>query len=153
MKIAALTLALATAVAVPALAYDSGVQVGVLTCKMDHVKNDIVYTKEEFACVYKPTEGDEQTYTAVLKEYGVNLSFTKDNELVWGVLAPAGNMASPDVLKGTYVGGTGSVELVGGVSANVLVGGGSNSITLNPISVSGMVGIGASLDVSALEIK
>ena len=153
MKIAALSLALATALAAPVFATDSGVQVGVLTCKMDGVKNDIVYIKEEFACTYKPTDGAEQTYTAVLKEYGVNLSFTKDNELVWGVLAPAGNMASPDVLKGTYVGGTGSVELVGGVSANVLVGGGENSITLNPISVSGLVGVGASLDVAKLEIK
>lgn len=152
MKYTVSALVLAIGLAATAAHADGGVKVGDLTCKMDGVKNDIVYTKEEFACVFTPTSGDTQTYTAVLKEVGVNLSITKDNTMVWGVLAPTDKLDSPDVLKGTYVGGSGAVEVGGGVSANVLVGGG-NSITLQPISVSGMVGVGASVGISSLEIK
>ncbi len=152
MKYTVSALVLAMGLAAHAAHADGGVKAGELVCKMVGLQNDIVYTKEEFACVFKPTSGDEQTYTAVLKQVGVNLSFTKENTLVWGVLAPTDKLDSPDVLKGTYVGGSGSIELGGGVSANVLVGGG-NSITLQPISVSGLVGVGAALDVSALEIK
>lgn len=153
MKITLSTLALATLLAAGAAHAEGGVKVGELTCKMDGMKNDIVYTKEEFACVFTPTSGETQTYTAVLKEVGVNLSFTKENTLVWGVLAPSDNLSSPEVLKGTYVGAGGTVEVGGGVGANILVGGGENSITLQPISVQGLVGAGASLDVSALEIR
>lgn len=150
---ALVTLAVLAGLAAPAAHADGGVKVGELTCRMDGLKNDIVYTKEEFACTFQPTSGDPQSYTAVLKEVGVNLSFTKDNTLVWGVLAPSDNLASPDVLKGTYVGAGGTVEVGGGIGANILVGGGDKSITLQPISVSGLVGAGASLDVSALEIR
>lgn len=152
MKTILAALAVATGLVATAAHADGGVKVGELTCKMTDLKNDIVYTKEEFACVFQPGSGEAQTYTAVLKEVGVNLSITKENTMVWGVLAPTDKLDSPEVLKGTYVGGSGSVELGGGIAANVLVGGG-NSITLQPISVSGLVGAGASLGISSLEIK
>lgn len=144
--------ALIAALAATSAQAEGGVEVGVLTCTMEGVTNAIVYTREEFACIFQPKEGEPQAYVAILKEVGVNLSVTKENTLVWGVLAPTGDKFSPDVLRGTYVGGTGAVELGAGMSANVLIGGG-NSITLQPISVSGMVGAGVALEFGALEIR
>lgn len=136
-----------------AFAADNGTQIGVLTCKMDGIDNYVVYTKEEFACVYKPNTGEPQTYRGVIKQVGVNLSITKDNTMIWGVFAPVADMASTDALKGTYVGGTTQVEIGGGVAANVLVGGSGQTISFQPISVNGMTGFGAALDITAFELK
>ncbi len=144
--------ALASFLAVPALAQDNGTQVGVLTCKMTGIENVVVYTKEEFDCEFKPTSGDPQSYKGVIHEVGVNLSITKENTLVWGVLAPSGEVSSPEALKGRYVGGSGQVELAGGVGANILVGGNAKTINLQPISVSGMKGFGAALDITSFEL-
>jgi hypothetical protein len=40
-----------------------------------------------------------------------------------------------------------------GAGANVLVGGGKESITLQPISASGIVGAGASVDIEEFELR
>ena len=93
-----------------------------------------------------------QTYKGVIKEVGVNLSITKDNTMVWGVIAPEKDLASPDELKGTYLGGTGQVEIGGGVAANILIGGSHQTISLQPVSVNGMIGAGAALDITAFEL-
>lgn len=128
--------------------------IGVLTCKLTDAKNVVVYTKEEFACEFKPNGGGEvQKYTGVFKELGVNLSVSPGVTLVWGVLSPSKNPGAPGSLAGHYYGGTASVELGVGGAANVLVGGGKDSFTLQPISVSGIVGAGAALDVGEFELK
>jgi len=136
-----------------AFAADSGTQVGVLTCKMNGIKNLVVYTKEEFDCEYKPKKGEPHSYKGVIKEIGVNLSVTEDNTMVWGVIAPVEDLTSPDALKGTYVGGSGQVEIGAGAAANILVGGSGKTISLQPISVNGMKGFGAALDIAAFELK
>ncbi|OSP54050.1 DUF992 domain-containing protein [Pseudoruegeria sp. SK021] len=131
---------------------EKGAQIGVLTCTMTDVTNVIVYTDEKFDCSYEPKEGDVQTYKGVMKSVGLNLSVTKGATMVWGVVAPSMDLDSATILKGKYVGGTGKVEIGGGVAANVLIGGGSDSITLQPFSVSGLTGFGAALDVSYFEL-
>jgi hypothetical protein len=55
------------------------------------------------------------------------------------VFAP-GNMA-PGALTGGYVGATASATVGVGVGANVLVGGGSGQVTLQPVSVEGSKGL------------
>lgn len=153
MKLTLMALTLASALGASAAHAADGIKVGVLTCKMDGLQNDIIYTKEKFACSFKPESGAEQKYTGTIKEFGVNLSFTKDNTLVWAVLAPSKDMVAPDILKGTYVGGTGQVELGAGASASVLIGGGKSSITLQPVSFSGMIGAGIAADLTKFELE
>ena len=145
---------LATALtASSALAAESGTQVGVLTCKMTGVETVVVYTREEFDCEYKPHKGAPQSYTGVIKEVGVNLSVTKENAMVRRVIAPLDGLSSPDALRGTYVGGSGQIEIGAGAAANILVGGSGKTISLQPISVNGMKGFGAALEISAFELK
>ncbi|WP_157973475.1 DUF992 domain-containing protein [Tropicimonas sp. IMCC34043] len=143
----------AAALAASTVAVHAKADIGVLTCKMTDVKNDVVYTKEEFACEFKPNEGDVQKYTGVFKALGVDLSVTPDVTLVWGVLSPSKDPADAAALAGKYYGGTAAVSLGAGGAANVLVGGGKTSYTLQPISVSGILGAGASLDVEEFELK
>ena len=54
-------------------------------------------------------------------------------------------------LAGRYFGGTAAVSVGAGAAANVLVGGGKDTFTLQPISASGVIGAGAALDVEEFE--
>ena len=143
--------AIAALTATPALA-EVGVDVGVLTCKLQDVHNDIVYTSEKFGCDFKPHSGEAQSYTGEIKALGVDLSVTKDMTLVWGVFAPTAAAGSAEALKGRYVGASADVAVGAGAGANVLVGGGDKSVTLQPISASGIVGSGASVDIEEFEL-
>jgi hypothetical protein len=143
---------LASVVGASAFAQD-GTQLGTLTCKMTGSENLVVYTKEEFDCEFAQEGAGSTSYKGVIHEVGVNLSVTKDATLVWGVIAPSGDAASPDALKGHYVGAGAQVELAGGVGANVLIGGNAKTINLEPLSVEGMKGFGAALDITDFELK
>jgi hypothetical protein len=149
--IAALAAAVVSA-ATPALP-QTGVDIGVLTCKLQDVHNDIVYTSESFGCAFKPHSGAEHSYTGEIKALGLDLSVTKDMTLVWGVFAPTTDADSLEALKGRYVGASADVSAGAGAGANVLVGGGKESITVQPISASGIVGAGASVDIEEFELR
>lgn len=153
MKRSLVMLAAATVLtAAPAFA-ELGVEFGVLTCKLKDVHNDIVYTSEKFACEYKPKSGDARTYEGEIKSIGVDLSVTKDLTLVWGVMATGEGTKAPDSLAGSYFGGTAAAEVGVGAGAGVMLGGGDKSIALQPVSVSGAIGAGASLDISEFDLK
>ena len=91
-----------------------------LTCKLQDVHNDIVYTSEKFGCDFKPHSGAEQSYTGEIKAVGLDLSVTKDMTLVWGVFAPTADAGSPEALKGRYLGASADVAVGAGAGANVL---------------------------------
>jgi hypothetical protein len=71
--------------------------------------------------------------------------------LAWGVIAPT---AGPPrgALAGTYVGASGAIGVGVGVGANVLVGGSNRTISLQPLSIEGSVGVNLSLGVSGLTL-
>ncbi|MEM7176774.1 MAG: DUF992 domain-containing protein [Pseudomonadota bacterium] len=136
----------ASVVASTALA-QSGAEVGTLTCKVEDVSNIVVYTKQTFDCSFKRANGTVEIYDGVIKSYGVDLSIKQDFTIVWAVLAPTDVAKAPDSLAGTYSGVGADIALAVGVGAKVLVGGGENSFTLQPVSVAGVTGGGASLGV------
>lgn len=153
MKYTAPAIALVAALTASSSFADAGVEIGVLTCKLQDVDNNIVYTKETFSCEFAPKEQDIVTYSGVIQSVGVDLQVKKDTTLVWGVIAPTEWDGQQGALRGTYVGGSAEVSLVGGVGAKVLVGGFEDSFTLQPISVSGIVGGGASVGIQKFELR
>ena len=146
-------LAVATAITGSQALAQARLEVGMLTCKLKDVHNDIVYTDEKFACEFKHPNSEVQTYEGEIKSVGLDLSVTKDMTLVWAVLAPTGDAAATQTLKGKYVGGGAAAALGVGAGADVLVGGGENSFTLQPLSVSGMVGAGVSVGIEEFELR
>ncbi|WMS40777.1 DUF992 domain-containing protein [Acuticoccus sp. MNP-M23] len=130
-----------------------GVDMGVLTCKLTGTTNLVVYTDEEFDCVFDPKTGNPYTYTGQIKSVGVDLSITKELTMVWAVLTTKTDGDVANQLRGTYLGAGASVEVVGGVGLNALVGGNSKAITLQPVSVSGSVGAGASIGLERFELR
>ena len=152
------TLAAAALLAVPlaspslALAQDAGVEIGTLTCKVEGVTNAIVYTKQTFDCSFKAADDTVETYDGVIESIGLDLSIKDDFTIVWGVLAPTDVAGEAYSIAGTYVGAGADVTLGVGVGAKVLVGKGDNSFTLQPLSVAGVTGGGASLGVEEFKL-
>ena len=67
------------------------------------------------------------------------------------VFAP-GNIA-PGALAGTYAGATASATVGVGAGANVLLGGSSKQITLQPVSVEGSVGLNVAAGIGEVELR
>jgi len=70
--------------------------------------------------------------------------------MVWGVFT--GTVAGPGFLAGDYVGASGEASLGVGVGANLLVGGSNRTVTLQPVSVSGQIGINVAIGVASLHL-
>jgi hypothetical protein len=56
-------------------------------------------------------------------------------------------------LSGDYVGATGEATVAVGLGANVLIGGSNRQIALQPVSVSGQVGLNLAVGVADLRLR
>ena len=153
LKILVAAAAAAVSLGAQSAVADPGTDMGMLTCKLTGVTNVIVYTDEKFDCVFKPKSGADFSYSGQIKSVGIDLSVTKDMTLVWAVLTTKTEGDVADQLKGDYVGAGADVEVGGGVGLNALVGGNSRAITLQPVSVSGSIGAGASVGIETFELR
>ena len=60
---------------------------------------------------------------------------------------------APGAIGGEYAGPTAQGTVGVGLGANVLLGGSSNQITLQPVSVEGSVGLNAAAGVAAMSLR
>lgn len=129
----------------------TGANVGSLTCKVAGGMGFVFGSSKDLDCIFARTDGVGEKYTGAIKRYGVDIGFTKESQIVWLVFAP-GSIA-PGALAGAYAGATAQATVGGGVGANVLLGGGSGQITLQPVSVEGSVGLNVAAGVAEVELK
>ena len=129
----------------------SGANVGSLTCKVAGGMGFVFGSSKDLECIFARTAGVGEKYTGAIKRDGVDIGVTKESQIVWLVFAP-GSIA-PGALAGTYAGATAQATVGGGVGANVLLGGGSGQITLQPVSVEGSVGLNVAAGVAEVELK
>ena len=71
--------------------------------------------------------------------------------MTWAVFAP-GNIG-PGALRGNYVGASANAALGIGLGVRVLVGGPRRSISLQPLSVGGEIGLNVALAASKLTLR
>lgn len=149
-----LGLALAAALITPAAAQQSGgTKIGVLTCRSSASIGLIVGSHQRISCSFAPDAGGPpDNYAGHITRVGLDLGVTTGGIMTWGVVAPV-NGWHHGALAGTYVGGSGSASLGVGVGANALVGGSHRSFALQPLSVSGNVGINLALGVAGLTLR
>ncbi len=117
-----------------------GVKIGVLTCDVGGGVGYVLGSAKSADCVFSSTRGTQDHYSGVIRKMGVDLGFTTRGRLVWAVFAPTAGYHRGS-LGGLYQGITAEATLVGGVGANVLVGGTAGSIQLQTISVTGQLGL------------
>ncbi len=69
----------------------------------------------------------------------------------WVVFAPG--EVHRGSLAGSYVGASAQATLIAGLGANVLVGGWSDSINLQPLSVQGQTGLNVAAGLASLNLQ
>ncbi len=128
-----------------------GVNVGSLTCNVAGGVGFVFGSSRTLNCLFTRTDGTAERYEGTIRRYGVDVGFTRDSTIVWMVFAP-GSIA-PGSLGGEYAGPTAQGTVGVGIGANVLLGGSSNQITLQPVSVEGSVGLNAAAGVAAMSLR
>jgi hypothetical protein len=151
MTIGALGLAAgALTVGTPAAA--QGVRVGVLTCHVSSGFGFIFGSSRSLNCTFAPSQGTPEHYTGSISRFGVDIGYIQAGVIVWGVVAPAANLA-PGALAGNFGGATASATVGVGLGANVLVGGSNNSIALQPVSIEGTTGLNVAAGIAAMSLN
>ncbi len=149
-----LALLAASAIAAGSVALDTpahaqaGVAVGVLTCNVSSGFGFIFGSSRELNCTYSNGEH----YVGQINKYGVDIGFTKAAVIVWTVFAPTTNLA-PGALGGHYGGATAGATAGVGLAANALIGGNSNTITLQPLSIEGNQGLNVAAGIAEVTLR
>lgn len=147
--LAALTIG--TAAAADAPASTGGVNVGTLVCHVEPGVGYLIASSKAVECTYKPVSGKSQKYVGKFNRLGLDVGFTSGSTIVWAVLAPG--KIDNGALAGTYAGVSAEATAGFGVGANVLVGGLKKSVSLQPVSVQGQIGLGAAVAAAGLQLK
>jgi hypothetical protein len=142
-------IALSAPLAAPASA-QGGVQVGTLTCNASGTVGFVFGSTRELGCVFAGP-GRTERYKGQVSKFGVDIGFTQAGVLVWTVFAPTAQL-QPGGLAGTYGGATASATVGVGLGANALIGGNSNTIGLQPLSIEGTTGLNVAAGIASMTL-
>ena len=148
--------ALAAVIVVPQFATQpadaaSGVNIGSLNCNVAGGVGFIFGSSKEISCVFTKPDGTAERYHGDIDKYGVVIGFTSEGYMVWAVFAPG--QVKKGALAGKYAGATADVAAGLGLGANVLVGGSTNQIALQPVSIEGMTGLNVAAGFGQITLK
>jgi hypothetical protein len=130
----------------------SGVKVGVLSCSTKGGIGYIIGSSKAIDCAFKPSAGGRvEHYTGKLGKLGVDIGVTGDSVLAWAVFAPG--KLKPGSLAGSYGGASAEATVGVGLGANVLVGGFSKTVNLQPISVQAQTGLNIAGGIGTLYLN
>jgi hypothetical protein len=128
-------------------------QVGRLRCTLAPSVGLVVGSRQRMSCEFvADRRAFRDLYSGTMTRVGIDLGITGGGVLMWTVFARTKGLRR-GALAGTYVGASGDVVLGVGVGANALVGGTGRSIMLQPLSVSGQVGVNLALGVARLTLR
>ncbi len=142
----------ALTLAAPARA-DATVKTGMMTCHVSSGWGFVFGSTRDLRCTYTATSGGRvDKYAGKISKFGVDIGYLQSGVIVWAVLASTTDLAA-GALAGDYGGVTaGATASVGG-SANVLIGGSTKSISLQPVSIEGDKGINLAAGIAAISLK
>ncbi len=144
-------LALILALALPEPAAAQRVKLGVLTCDVSAGIGFIIGSHKSVSCSFVPEgSGRREDYDGDITKWGLDIGVTQGGVMIWAVFA--NTIAGPGFLAGDYYGATGEVTIAAGLGANVLIGGSNRSVALQPLSVSGQLGLNLAVGVAALHL-
>ncbi|ESR26890.1 DUF992 domain-containing protein [Lutibaculum baratangense] len=148
--LAAIALASGVLAAAPSQAQER-VEAGVLRCDVAGGTGFIFGSTKQLNCIYESNTGLTQAYTGNIRKFGVDIGATADSVIVWGVLAPTTDVP-PDTLRGTYDGISAEATAGVGIGANALIGGNSESIVLQPLSIQAQSGLNIAAGLTSIEL-
>ncbi|MFL6796224.1 MAG: DUF992 domain-containing protein [Xanthobacteraceae bacterium] len=152
MRCHAMGAVVAAVVACAAPASAQQVRAGVLTCDVSGGIGLIVGSQRQVSCMYSPEGGGfQEGYVGTFTRFGLDLGITGGAVMVWGVFTST--IAGPGFLAGDYVGASGEATVAAGLGANVLIGGSNRTVALQPLSVSGQIGLNVAVGLGDLSLR
>src|SRR5438552_17144833 len=130
----------------------SGIKVGVLTCNVAGGIGYIIGSQKAVDCVYEPASGAKREhYEGHIGKLGIDIGVTNQSVIGWAVFAPG--KVNRGALAGSYGGASAEVTVIGGLGANVLIGGFNRAINLQPISLQAQTGLNLAAGIAGLSLK
>src|ERR1700732_250411 len=126
-------------------------QSGVLECNVAPGVGFIIGSSKSLSCVFHPARGRPEYYAGTISRVGVDIGATGPGQFAWGVFT-AGPPGRRYALAGDYAGPGVGFALGAGGSANALVGGNADSISLQPLSGTS-TGLNLSAGIGALTLQ
>jgi len=127
-------------------------KIGVLTCISGPKIGLILGSTVKLKCSFVNFRNETEHYTGRMSRLGLDIGITAGTAIVWAVLAVQNNY-TPGSLGGTYVGVSVEQTAVIGTGVNVLVGGSRKSITLQPFSGQGQVGLSIAAGLAKFSLR
>jgi hypothetical protein len=126
---------------------------GVLTCDVSAGIGLILGSQKQVSCLFSPEQPGfpQEAYIGAFTRFGLDIGITAAGVMVWGVFVDTNR--GPGFLAGNYVGASGEATIAAGLGANVLIGGSNRTVALQPVSVSGQVGLNLALGVGDLSLS
>ncbi|MEQ9814725.1 MAG: DUF992 domain-containing protein [Azospirillaceae bacterium] len=137
--------------AAPALAQDR-VDVGMLECNVEGATSFVIGSTRELECKFTSAgDGMEEHFIGEINRFGLDIGTTEGSTLYWAVSALATDF-EPGALEGSYIGVSSEASLGAGVGSNALIGGFTESVALQPVSVQQTEGVNLALGVAELTL-
>jgi hypothetical protein len=128
-------------------------RIGGLTCSTGPRVGLVLGSRQDMRCVFVASAtGQQYVYTGTIRRLGVDIGVTRGGTLFWAVFA-RNSQIGRGTLRGSYVGASANVALGLGLGAKVLIGGSRRTITLQPLSVEGQIGVNLALGVARLTLR
>jgi hypothetical protein len=136
----------------PGSAQAQRVRAGILNCDVSAGIGLIIGSQRQVNCLFTPDlPGPQEAYYGNITKFGLDLGATAGGALVWAVYADTSR--GYGFLAGDYAGASGEATVAVGLGANVLVGGSNRTVALQPLSVTGQVGLNVAVGVANLSIR
>ena len=131
----------------------STTKAGLLSCNMGPTIGLIIGSHQHIHCRFTPDSGGpSERYSGSITRIGLDVGFRAGGAMAWAVFAPT--LGIPHgALRGRYVGASGDASFGLGAGGKLLVGGSHQTISLQPLSVSGQVGVNLALGVAGLTLR
>jgi len=130
----------------------AGVQAGVLTCNEASGWGFIFGSSHAIHCTFSSNTQALERYSGTISKFGVDIGYLRGGLIVWAVFAPTATL-TPGALAGTYGGATAGAAVGLGVGANALIGGSTNSIALQPLSIEGSNGLNVAAGIAEITLN
>jgi hypothetical protein len=128
------------------------VKAGVLDCEVAPGIGYIVMSQKAVRCLFTPDRpGPQERYVGTISKIGVDIGATAGGHVVWGVFTET--VGGIGALAGEYGGVGGEATVAVGLGANVMVGGSSRTVALQPLSVSGQIGLNVAAGFTDLRLQ
>lgn len=130
---------------------DTRVELGVLRCDVEGGTGFVFGSTKNLSCVFD-RDGADEVYVGKIEKFGLDIGTTTDTQIAWAVLGASSDVP-PGALAGSYGGVSAEATAGAGIGANALVGGSSDSVVLQPLSVQAQTGLNLAVAISSLTLN